>query len=464
MTSGDRTDQIQLPSSFIYGVATAAYQIEGAALEDGRTASIWDTFSHTPGKVLNGDTGDIACDHYHRLPSDLDLIQQLNVSAYRFSFSWPRLLPSAGGQVNQAGLDFYDRLIDGCLARNLQPFATLYHWDLPQYVYDKGGWVSRDTALAFADYAKLIADHFGDRLQTVTTFNEPWCSSILSYLYGVHAPGLQDLAQTFSVIHGQHLAHGLAVQAMRSSRPDLPMGIVLNAQAVYPIDSAAADAADRHHRFHNGLFFEPLFQGRYPEQVTEALAPLLPDNIADDLPTIAQPLDFWGLNYYTPTWVANAASADETYPASAIVERENVTRTDIGWEVNADCLTDLLKRLYAEYSLPPCYITENGAAYNHEVEDGKVDDLPRLIYLQQHIQAVAVAISEGIDVKGYFAWSLMDNFEWAEGYSQRFGLVHVDYDTQQRTIKRSGLWYSDLCRQHREQASREQREQGTDHN
>ncbi len=449
MTANESSNQIQLPDNFVFGVATAAYQIEGAASEDGRTASIWDTFSHTPGKVLNGDTGDVACDHYHRVSSDLDLIQQLNVGAYRFSFSWSRLFPTAGGQVNQAGLDFYDRLIDGCLERNLQPFATLYHWDLPQYLYDNGGWESKETALAFANYAKFIADHFGDRLHTVVTFNEPWCSSILSYLFGVHAPGLKDLPKTLSVIHGQHIAHGLAIQAMRASKSDLPLGIVLNAQAVYPIGAQTNGAAVRHHDFHNGLFFEPLFHGRYPEQAVKALAPLLPKTFMDDLPTIAQPLDFWGLNYYTPTWVTDAASADELYPATAEVQRDDVTRTDIGWEVKADCLTELLKRLYADYSLPPCYITENGAAYNHELVEGGVDDLPRQEYLEQHIKAVAAAISEGIDVKGYFAWSLMDNFEWAEGYSQRFGLVHVDYSTQQRTVKRSGHWYADLCQSHR---------------
>ncbi len=415
-------------------------------MEDGRSASIWDTFSHTPGKVLSGDTGDVACDHYNRLRSDLDLIQQLNVSAYRFSFSWSRLFPSDNEQVNRAGLGFYDRLIDGCLARNLQPFATLYHWDLPQYLYDKGGWASRETAHAFANYAKFISGHFGDRLQTVTTFNEPWCSSVLSYLYGVHAPGLKDLSKTLAVIHGQHVAHGMAVQAMRSSKPNLPIGIVLNAQAVYPIDIESSEAAVRHRHFHNGLFFEPLFLGRYPEQAMDALAPQLPSNFMDDLPTITQPLDFWGLNYYTPTWVADAAQ--EPYPATIQIDRAGVTRTDIGWEVNADCLTDLLKRLYAEYSLPPCYVTENGAAYNQEVVEGVVDDEPRREYLEQHIQAVAAARDDGIDVRGYFAWSLMDNFEWAEGYSQRFGLIHVDYITQQRTVKRSGHWYGDLCRSH----------------
>jgi len=434
MSAVDHTGQIQLPESFLFGVATAAYQIEGAATEGGRTASIWDTFSHTKGKVLN---------------SDLDLIRQLNVGAYRFSFSWSRLFPTAGGQVNQVGLDFYDRLIDGCLERGLQPFATLYHWDLPQYLYDQGGWSARQTAHAFADYAKFIAEHFGDRLQTVVTFNEPWCSSILSYLFGVHAPGLKDLPLTMSVIHGQHVAHGLAVQAMRSVAPNLPMGIVLNAQAVYPFDAKSEEAAQRHHIFHNGLFFEPLFHARYPEQAVTAFEPLLPEHYSDDLPTIAQPLDFWGLNYYTPTWVIDAEANNEAYPATKEAQRDNVTRTDIGWEVKADCLTDFLSRLYSEYKLPPVYITENGAAYNHEVTQGAVDDEPRQTYLEAHIQAVSAAVNRGIDVKGYFAWSLMDNFEWAEGYSQRFGLVHVDYNTQVRTIKRSGHWYADLCQSHR---------------
>lgn len=433
-----------MPSSFVLGVATAAYQIEGAAFEDGRTASIWDTFSHTPGKVKGGDTGDVACDHYHRMNDDLDLIQSLNVNAYRFSFSWPRLFPDASGKPNAAGVAFYDRLIDGCLARDLQPFATLYHWDLPQWLYDLGGWGNAEVVQAFADYASFISEHFGDRLKTVTTFNEPWCSSILSYLYGVHAPGIQNLPACLSVVHGQHLGHGLAVQAMRANRPELPIGIVLNAQAIYPVDGKNTDAALRHHHFHNGLFFEPLFNGRYPEEVLHALDSVMPQHSAEELANIAQPLDFWGLNYYTPTFVKET-SPELSYPATEEVNRDGVERTDIDWEIKPDCLSDLLIRLHAEYKLPPCYITENGAAYHHGVIDGQVDDEPRERYLLQHLQAVMEAHKAGVDIRGYFAWSLMDNFEWAEGYSQRFGVVHVDYDTQVRTIKRSGHWYSSLC-------------------
>ena len=437
-----------LPTSFVLGVATAAYQIEGAALQDGRTASIWDTFSHTPGKVKGGDTGDVACDHYHRLSDDLDLIQSLNVDAYRFSFSWSRLFPDASGKPNEAGVAFYDRLIDGCLARKLQPFATLYHWDLPQWLYDQGGWGNAETVAAFADYAGFLSKHFGDRLKTVTTFNEPWCSSILSYLYGVHAPGIQNLQQCLSVVHGQHLGHGLAVQAMRANCPELPIGIVLNAQAIYPFDSSSDDAALRHHRFHNGLFFEPLFAGRYPEEVLQSLSSVMPEHTVEDMVNIKQPLDFWGLNYYTPTFVRDA-SIESAYPSTEEAKRDNVEQTDIGWETKPDCLTDLLVRLYAEYTLPPCYITENGAAYNQGVVDGQVNDEAREAYLQQHVQAVADAADKGVDVRGYFAWSLMDNFEWAEGYSQRFGVVHVDFDTQVRTVKRSGHWYSQLCQARR---------------
>lgn len=448
----DTTRSFDLPNDFIFGVATASYQIEGAAKEDGRGPSIWDTFSHSEGNVINGDTGDIACDHYHRLQSDLDLIQSLNVHAYRFSFAWPRIFPNGHGTVNQKGLDFYERLIDGCLDRNLQPYATLYHWDLPQALQDNGGWINRDTALRFADYAQLVTDKFGDRLASITTFNEPWCSSMLGHLYGIHAPGATDISLAIKTVHHQHLAHGLAVQNIKNSKPELNTGIVLNLQSIYAATESKldTDAAARHELFHNGLFLDPLFKGQYPKQCINELGEHFPKGWQDDLPTIQQPLDFWGLNYYTPARVTHDANVNAHFPKSITENPQpNVPVTDIGWEIDAQTFYDVLKNTYAQYTLPPCYITENGACFNDGVVDGKISDNNRLDYIHEHIQAVEQAIREQIPVVGYFAWSLMDNFEWAEGYTMRFGLVHVDYDTQVRTIKESGHWYASKVLAHR---------------
>jgi beta-glucosidase len=436
---------------FLFGAATAAYQIEGAVNEDGRGQSIWDTFSHTAGNVVNNDNGDTACDHYHRWESDLDLIQSLGLRAYRFSIAWPRIFPDGTGKVNQAGLAFYDRLIDGCLSRGIQPFATLYHWDLPQALQDNGGWASRATAIAFADYAKVIAAHFGDRLETLVTFNEPWCSAYLGNLYGIHAPGLKDRGVALAAVHHQHLAHGLAIQAIKAEQSALPVGIVLNAQSVYPVSAQDADAAVRHRAFHNGIFFDPLFNGHYPQSVIDACGNLLPDNWQSDLADIHQPLDFWGLNFYTPTRVKDkpAQSESSSFPhTDALEPRPDVEITDIGWEIYPQSLCDLLVELHNTYTLPPCYITENGACFNDDVVDGVVNDQRRIDYLAGHITAVADAVDAGADVRGYFLWSLLDNFEWAEGYTMRFGAVHVDYETQVRTVKQSGHWYANLNRAH----------------
>ena len=444
--NAETSESLRFSPNFVFGVATAAYQIEGAVTTDGRGASIWDTFSHTPGKVKNGDTGDNACDHYHRWASDLDLVQSLGVDAYRFSIAWPRLYPSGKGALNPKGLAFYDRLIDGCLERGIRAFPTLYHWDLPQALADKGGWTDRGTAEAFAEYSATVMDHYGDRIDAVTTFNEPWCSSILSHLHGVHAPGKKNLDTTLAVVHGQHLAHGLSVQAMRASRDTVPLGIVLNAQSVYPATDKDEDqaAAQRHETFNNALFFDPLFNAQYPQAVVDALGDRLPTGWQDDMSTIHQSLDYWGLNYYCPHYVTDADLSANTYPASRPFERPSVPRTDIGWEIDASTMTDLLLKLSDQYTLPPCYITENGAAYNHDIIRGRIADAPRIEYMQQHLAAVVEAINRGVDIKGYFAWSLMDNFEWAEGYDMRFGLVHVDYTTQTRTLKDSALWYQAL--------------------
>ncbi|MFK8081626.1 MAG: GH1 family beta-glucosidase [Granulosicoccus sp.] len=424
--------------------------MEGAVNEGGRGPSIWDTFAHNTGGVKNADTGDFACDHYHRWQTDLDLIASLGVDAYRFSIAWPRLYPNGDGNLNQAGVDFYNKLIDGCVERGIKVYVTLYHWDLPQWLYDLGGWAHRPSAEHFARYASTVARLFGDRIDSISTFNEPWCSSILSYLYGVHAPGKKDLDTTLAVVHGQHRAHGLAVQAIREQRPNLQTGIVLNTHAVRPASNAPDDlaAAKRHEQFHNGLFLGPLFEGDYPAEFLDALGHRLPINWQNDMKTIHQPLDYWGLNYYTPEYIADNSSEGTPFPASKTESRDNVVRTDIGWEIDASAMSDMLSRLYDQYALPPCYITENGAAYNHEISGGTVNDQERIDYIEAHLQAACDSLDQDIPLRGYFAWSLMDNFEWAEGYAMRFGLIHVDYNTQQRTLKKSANWYRHLIQQH----------------
>ena len=439
---------LDLPEDFIFGVATAAYQIEGSANIDGRGPSIWDKFSHTDGKVHNNDNGDVACDHYRLWESDLDIIKSLNVDAYRFSFSWSRILPDGTGKINDKGLAFYDRLIDGCLERNLLPFATLYHWDLPLALYNTGGWTNQDTAIAFANYAELIVNRFGDRLASITTFNEPWCSSMLGYLYGIHAPGEKELSSALKTVHYQHLGHGLAIQKIKAIKPSLQAGIVLNLQSIYPATDSTADhdARDRHEIFHNGIYIDPLFTGSYPQTFVDELGQHLPKTWEDDLASINQPLDFWGLNYYTPARVANNPDETAHYPRTVDTPvGKDVPKTDIGWEIDASTFLDLLQNVYKQYKLPPCYITENGACFNDEPVGGVITDTNRIDYLAQHISVVAEACAAGIPVRGYFAWSLMDNFEWAEGYTMRFGLVHVDYQTQVRTIKESGNWYASLA-------------------
>lgn len=454
MSAIDKTGTHRFPKDFLFGAATAAYQIEGAVNEDGRGASIWDTFSHTPGRVLNNDNGDNACEHYKRWNEDLDILAELGVDAYRFSIAWPRLFPQGSGTVNHAGLDFYERLIDGCLSRGIKVFPTLYHWDLPQALYDQGGWRDRATADAFAHYAQTVVEKLGDRIDALSTFNEPWCSAMLGHLYGIHAPGECNLDNALAVVHGQHRAHGLAVQAMRAVRADLPVGIVLNVQAIRPATHSAEDqaAAQRHHDFHNALFLDPLFNGRYPETLVEALGDHLPLHWQDDLPTIHQALDYWGLNYYTPEYVTDSDKPDDSFPRTKRHSVSNVPRTDIGWQIDASALSQLLQSLNHSYPLPPCYITENGAAFNQQPVDGVVDDQNRIDYLSGHIQAVAQAMQQGVDIRGYFAWSLMDNFEWAEGYSMRFGLVHVDYQTQKRVLKNSAKWYRQLIESNRNTA------------
>ncbi len=438
----------RFPGDFIFGVATASFQIEGATKEDGRKPSIWDAFSNMPGRVHNRDNGDIACDHYHRWEQDLDLIKELGVEAYRFSIAWPRVYPDGTGPLNEKGLDFYDRLIDGCKARGIKTFATLYHWDLPLALMGDGGWTARSTAHAFQRYAHTVISRLGDRLDAVATFNEPWCSVILSHLLGIHAPGERNMQATLYAAHYTNLAHGLAVEAIRSEAPKLPVGIVYNAMSVIPASDSEADqaAAIRANDFHNGLFFGPLFKGEYPAALVEACAPIMPKIEDGDMKTISRPIDWWGLNYYTPMRVAADPNPDAPYPAHIQAPPVHPEKTDIGWEIDSSGLSHVVRDLYATYDLPECYITENGACYNMGVgADGEVDDQPRLDYYADHLSVTADLIQEGYPFRGYFAWSLMDNFEWAEGYAMRFGLVHVDYETQVRTVKKSGKWYSELA-------------------
>lgn len=431
----------RFPRNFVWGVATSAFQIEGAARADGKGPSIWDEFCRVPGAIADGGNGDVACDHYHRLESDLDLIADLGVSAYRFSVSWPRVQPSGAGAVNPQGLAFYERLVDGLLARKIQPYATLYHWDLPAELQrGDGGWLARDTAYRFADYAQIVAERLGDRVVSIATHNEPWVSAVLGYERGVFAPGVKDRRIAYQASHHLLLSHGLAVQAIRQTRSRADVGIVLNMSPVYPETNSALDAA--HARLEDGRlirwYADALFKGHYPADIIEHLGADAPRFQLGDAELIAQPCDFLGINYYHPTV---SSSANPASPAS-----NGAAVTDMGWEVAPRSLADLLMRLNRDYRLPPVFITENGAAYRDSVVGGRVEDEQRRQYIESHLVAVADAIDHGVDVRGYFVWSLMDNFEWAEGYRKRFGIVHVDYATLRRTLKSSALWYQSLLR------------------
>ncbi len=447
-----------LPDDFWLGAATAAYQIEGAATEDGRGASIWDTFSHTPGAVLGGDTGDVACDHYHRMPQDVALMKELGLDVYRFSVAWPRVQPTGSGAVEQRGLDFYSRLVDELLDAGITPWLTLYHWDLPQPLEDAGGWPERDTALRFADYARVVHDALGDRVRYWTTHNEPWVSAFLGYASGVHAPGRRDPGASLRAVRHLLVGHGLATTALREAGAE-SLGITVNLYAVSPAsdDPADQDAARRMDGMSNRIFLEPLLLGRWPEDV---LADLDAAGIGDDLrgPTpdedvalASTPLDALGINYYSRHTVAAGGEpgAELAYPGSTDVRFVNpgYPVTDMDWPVDATGLSEVLEAVHAMSPSLPLYVTENGAAYPDDVvADGRVLDDDRTAYLDAHLRACAASIGRGVPLRGYFAWSLMDNFEWAFGYAKRFGLVHVDYDTLVRTPKRSAEWYAALTR------------------
>ncbi len=451
-TSTEDTLSSAFPSTFLWGVATSSYQIEGATHEDGRGQSTWDMFAATPGKTYHGETGEVAVDHYHRMPQDVELMAQLGVGAYRFSLAWPRILPDGRGNVNTHGLDFYDRLVDALLAKNIRPIATLYHWDLPLALYNEGGWVNRDTAYAFADYAEVVARQLGDRVDMWITHNEPWCSAYLGYGVGIHAPGVQDMQAAATVGHHLLLSHGLAVPRLRMhTKAGTQVGIALNFTPVYPADDMpeTAQAAARVDTTTNRWFVEPLYKGAYPEHLFENMGVQPPPIQDGDLAIIGTPIDFLGVNNYSRMVIRSNPALPNGVEFVAPIP--GASYTEMGWEVYPQGLGDLLLKLHKEYGVPSLLVTENGAAFDDVVgSNGKVTDLRRIEYLREHIRAVGHVLEQGVPIQGYLVWSLLDNFEWAEGYSKRFGIIYVDYATQQRTIKESGHWYTALIASHKQ--------------
>ncbi|MBV6324411.1 GH1 family beta-glucosidase [Duganella violaceipulchra] len=435
-------------SDFLWGVSTSAYQIEGAAAEDGRVPSIWDTFSATPGKVRDGSSGAVACDHYHRWEEDLDLAQSMGLNSYRFSIAWPRIFNGVDAEPNAKGLAFYSKLVDGMLARGLQPWCTLYHWDLPQYLEDQGGWANRATIAAFLHYADVISKHLGDRVQHWITHNEPWCTAMHGNWDGMHAPGNKSLPLALQVCHNVLVSHGLAVPLIRANVPGAKVGIALS---LHPVKAASDSAADqqavvRHDALRNRWFLDSLYGRGYPELALQLVGQDAPQVLPGDMEAIAAPMDFLGVNYYFPEVVKDAP---DQYPLrTSIVYPQDRQRTDFGWEVSPQGLVELLERVARDYPTGDLYVTENGSSYDDHLDaDGAVNDTARRDYLIRHLAAVRDAIAAGGNIKGYFAWSLLDNFEWAEGYLRRFGLTYIDYPTQGRILKQSGQWYSAFLRE-----------------
>ncbi|QYF92600.1 beta-glucosidase [Massilia sp. PAMC28688] len=431
----------QFPMPFTWGVATSAFQIEGASSTDGKGPSIWDTFCSQPGNIKDHSDGTVACDHYHRYREDVGLIAALGVDAYRFSIAWPRVQPDGKGAWNEAGFDFYDRLLTELAARGVKAHVTLYHWDLPQALQDDGGWLNRDTCHRFADYAREVARRFGNRVEAIATHNEPWCSANLGYGNAQFAPGVADPRQAIQVSHHLLLSHGLAMSAMRAQDPGARLGIVLNQWTADPATDSDADRAMAELEYARSVqwFMDPIFKGHYPALALRAHGADAPVIQAGDMEVICQPIDFLGCNYYFRSW-CSAATPPVPPPA-----RDGVT--DMGWEIYPQGLRELLLKLKGEYDLPPIYITENGMASADLVQDERVADARRIAYVQAHLAALLDAMQQGVDVQGYFLWSLLDNFEWNSGYAKRFGIIHVDYATQRRTLKDSAIWYRNFINQ-----------------
>jgi len=448
--------RLTFPTNFRWGSATASYQVEGGVHEGGRQPTIWDTFSHTPGRIKNGDTGDVACDHYHRFAEDVKLMAALHLNSYRFSLAWGRIVDAAG-RPNPVGLDFYSRLVDVLLEHGITPQVTLYHWDLPEYL--AGGWLNRDTAFRFAEYAAIAGKHLGDRVTYWTTLNEPWCSAFLGYAEGQHAPGHTDPGEALRAAHHLNLAHGLGVQALRSSVPQADISVVCNLHALKPASDSPADraACARLQRVGNDIWTGPMLDGRYPDAVFEDTAAYSDWSFlqAGDLDLIHQPLDSFGINYYTSTLVRDDAMTLSQRQVAGLAPNCWVADhvaclpptgplTTMGWGLDPSALTDLLTDFHSRWPMP-VIVSENGAAYPDVLTpDGHIHDQARVDYLDSHLRAVHAAISAGVDVRGYYAWSLMDNFEWAHGYTQRFGLAYVDFATQQRLPKDSFHWYASV--------------------
>ena len=437
----------QFPQGFMWGAATASYQIEGAWNEDGKGESVWDRFTHTPYRITDGDTGDIACDHYHRMPEDVALMKELGLQTYRFSIAWPRVLPQGRGQVNPKGLDFYNRLVDKLLEAGIKPNVTLNHWDLPQALQDQGGWPNRDITGWFADYARLMFDKLGDRVKMWATHNEPWIVALFGYAHGVFAPGLADFSQGYQAAHHLLLAHGKAVQAFRQGGYKGEIGIVLDIHGHEPASDSEADrlACQRVWENNPGLFLTPLFKGHYPEMLMAWIGTLAPRIQPGDLELINQPIDFLGMNHYMTSAIAFSSRGGLLKAESDFISAPNWGRTTVNWGIYPPGLTKVLLRLKNEYGVRKIYITENGcAAADTPDATGFVADWGRVDYLRAHLRALHDAIQAGVDVRGYYVWSLMDNFEWAHGYGPRFGMVRVDYPTQRRIPKQSARWYSEV--------------------
>ncbi len=445
--------QLSLPTDFLWGASTSAYQIEGATRTDGRGPSIWDDFAALPGKIRQGANGDIACASYARMQEDVDLMAAMGLNAYCFSISWPRVLPAGRGALNQPGLDFYERLVDALLAKGITPVAKLYHWDLPSALQAEGGWATRSTAYAFADYAEIVAQRLGDRVDYWLTQNEPWCIAYLGHIIGIHAPGLKDAQLGITVGHHVLLSHGLAVPRIRAhTRPSAQVGITID---YYPMHGAnelpeTREALLSAEAFRNRWFLEPLFKKRYPERLFADLGVAPPPMQPDDFEIIATPIDFLGLNYYS-RWLVQSPSAGNGTRYEQITHIPDASYTMLGWEIYPQGLLETLQQVQRDYAPPAIIVTENGAAFL-DAWDGEhpVRDLERTRYLRQHVQYIEQAVAEGIPVKGYFVWSLLDNFEWAEGYGPRFGLVYVDFPSQRRVIKESGHWYTSFIASKRE--------------
>lgn len=441
---------LTFPEGFLWGAATSSYQIEGAYAEDGKGESIWDRFSKTPGKVYQGHNGDVACDHYHRFRGDVKMMADLGLKSYRFSIAWPRIFPQGKGDKNEKGIDFYNKLVDSLLANNIQPFITLYHWDLPQTLQQKGGWANRDTAYYFRDYAGEMASRLGDRVSHWITHNEPAVTTFQAHYDGIHAPGIKDLKTALQVAHHLLLSHGLAVPVIRANIDDGEVGISLNLYPSYPASDSIDDiqAAKRNFDYYCGWFLEPIFNAHYPEEI-EAIYQqngLLPAVQPEDLKIAAVQTDFLGLNYYTRNLVRHSAS--NNIWGFKTTKPEKAEYTGMGWEVFPEGLFELLKQLTENYQPPKIYITENGATFQDKIsKDGKVHDPRRIDYLHHHFVWAHRAIQAGVPLAGYFVWSLMDDFEWAEGYSKRFGMVYVHYDTQERIYKDSAEWYQAVIEQ-----------------